>query len=138
MEEYEKGAICSFLAMKASFHLRSDMITDELPPKECWPSSDDLRKAEECLNSVSLDMMQNQSNFYTAKYYRSLCDLHVWKRQCPKAMHYLEKAREVRIQLNGRMCKLDQRRKLLERLMGDDKIDEILKKNLTYSNSDVA
>ena len=83
-------------------------------------------------------MMQNQSNFYTAKYYRSLCDLHVWKRQCTMAMHYLEKAREVRIQLNGRMCKLDQRRKLLERLMGDDKIDEILKKNLTYSNGDVA
>ena len=138
MEEYEKGAICSFLAMKASFHLRSDMITDELPPKVYWPSSDDLRKAEECLNSVSLDMMQNQSNFYTAKYYRSLCDLHVWKHQCTMAMHYLEKAREVRIQLNGRMCKLDQRHKLLERLTGDDKIDEILKKNLTCSNSDVA
>ena len=128
MEEYEKTAVCSFLAMKASFHLRSDLITDELPPKEYWPSPDDLRKAEECLNNVSLDIMQNQSNFYTAKYYRSLCDLHIWKQQYHKAMHYLEEARKVRIQLSGRMCKLDQRRKLLERLNEDDKIDEILKK----------
>jgi len=34
--------------MKASFHLRSDMITDKLPPKEYCPSPDDLRKAEDC------------------------------------------------------------------------------------------
>ena len=125
MEEYEKTALCTFLAMKASFHLRSDMITDELPPKEYWPSPDDLRKAEECLNGVPLDTMPSQSNFYTARYYRSLCDLHIWKQDCPKAMHYLKKAREVRIRLNGKICKLDQRRKLLERLMGNDQIDEV-------------
>ena len=134
MEEYEKTAVCSFLAMKASFHLRSDLITDKLPPKEYCPSPEDLRKAEECLKGVSLDKMQNQSNFYTAKYCRSLCDLHIWKRQYPMAIHYLEKARKVRIQLNGRICKLDQRQKLLERLNEDDKIDEILKE---YSNSDI-
>jgi len=129
MEDYEKtAAICTFLAMKASFHLRSDLITDKLPSKEYWPSPDDLRKAEDCLNSVSLDKMPSQSNFYTAKYYRSLCDLHVWKHQYPMAIQYLEKAREVRKQLNGKMCKLDQRHKLLERLMEDEKIDEILNK----------
>jgi len=122
MEDYEKGAICTFLATKATFYLRSDLITDKLPPKEYWPSPDHLRKAEECLNGVPLDTMPSQSNFYTARYYRSLCDMHIWKQDCPKAMHYLEKAREVRIQLNGKMCKLDQRQKLLEKLMGDDKI----------------
>ena len=119
----------AFLAMIASFHLRSDMITDKLPPlEEYWPSPNDLRKAEDCLNCVSLDTMPSQSNFYTAKYYRAFCDLHIWKRQYSMAMHYLEKARKVRIQLNGKMCKLDQRHKLLERLMEDEKIDEILNK----------
>ena len=119
MEEYEKSAICSFLAMKASFHLRSDMITDEFPPKRYWPSPDDIRKAEECLKSVSLDTMPSQSNFYTARYYRTLCDLHIWKQEYPKAMHYLEEARKVhdQVKLNARMQHLvDQRLRLLERL----------------------
>ena len=82
-------------------------------------------------------MMQNPINYNAGQYYCSLCDLHVMKRQCPRAMYYLEKAREVRIQLNGKMCQLDQRYKLLERLNKYDKIDEILNKNLTYSNSDI-
>ena len=79
MEEYEKPIVCNFLVMKASFHLRSDMITDKLPPEEYRPSPDDLRKAEECLKKVSLDIMPSQSNFYTARYYHTLCDLHIWK-----------------------------------------------------------
>ena len=37
MKEYEKPFACSFLAMKASLHLRSDMITDKLPPKNTDP-----------------------------------------------------------------------------------------------------
>ena len=123
--------------MKASFHLRSDMITDELPPKVHWPSPDDLRKAEECLNRVSLDTMPDKNNFYTARYYRTLCDLHIWKQQYHEAMHYLEKATEVhnKVKMEVRMQKpVDQRCKLLERVIGEEKIiDEILKE---YSNTD--
>ena len=37
MEEYEQPVICDFFAMKAAFHLRSDLITDELPPKRILP-----------------------------------------------------------------------------------------------------
>ena len=131
MEEYEKPVVCHFFVMKASFHLRSDMITDKLPPEEYWPSADELRKAEECLNRMSLDIMPDQSNFYTARYYRTLCDLHIWKREYSKAMHYLEKAAEVhnQVKLEARVHQLvGQRLKLLERLKGDEKIDEILKK----------
>ena len=64
MEEYEKPLICNLQVVKASFHLRSTLVTDKLPPREYWPSDDDLKKAEECLNSVSLEMMPNQVNFY--------------------------------------------------------------------------
>ena len=99
MEEYEKPVVCNFVVMKASFHLRSDIITDKLPPEEYQPSPDDLRKAEECLNRVSLDIMPSQSNFYTARYYRTLCDLHIWKQEYSKAIHYLKKATEVHDQL---------------------------------------
>ena len=80
--------------MKASFHLRLDLITDDLPPNEYWPSPDDLLKAEECLKNVSLDTMPSQSNFYTARYYCVLCDLHIWKKQYPEAMRYLRKAKK--------------------------------------------
>ena len=129
MEEYEQPVICSFLAVKASFHLRSDLITDQLPPKEYWPSPNDLRKAEECLKSVSLDTMPNKINFYAARYYRTLCDLHVWKRQYPKALHYLEKARKLYAQTKLLRNGVEQRLKLLERLTEGDKIDEILKEH---------
>ena len=121
--------------MKASFHLRSDIITDELPPEEYWPSPDDLLKAEECLKNVSLDTMLDQSNFYTARYYCVLCDLHVWKKQYPEAMHYLRKATKEYDQqkldaMQRRACMhVDCRLKLLETLMGDEKIDEILMKS---------
>ena len=68
------------------------MITDQLPPEEYRPSREDLKKAEECLNGVSLDIMPSQSNFYTARYYRTVCDLHIWKREYSKAMHCLKKS----------------------------------------------
>ena len=106
------------------------MITDELPPREYWPSDDDLRKAEECLSRMSLDIMPSQSNFYAARYYRTLCDLHIWKKQYPNAMRCLEKALEVhdQVKLEARVHQLvSQRLKLLERPKGDEKIDEILK-----------
>ena len=129
MEEYKEPALCTFLSMKASFHLRSELVRDKLPPKEYWPSPDDLKKAEDCLNSISLDTMRSQINFYTAKYYSALCDLHIWKGKYPEAMHYLEKVRKVYEQMNlyARVHKLDQRLKLLEKLKEDDKINEILK-----------
>ena len=97
--------------MKASFHLRSELITDKLQPKQYWPSPDDIRKAEKCLNSVSLEIRQ-------LLYYCTLCDLYIWK-QYPKAMHYLEEVRKVHDQgkLNANMQHLvDQRLRLLERL----------------------
>ena len=129
MEEYKEPALCTFLSMKASFHLRSELVRDKLPPKEYWPSPDDLRKAEDCLNSISLDTMRSQINFYTAKYYSALCDLHIWKGNYPESMHYLEKVRKVYEQMNlyARVHKLDRRLKLLEKLKEDDKINEILK-----------
>ena len=128
MEEYEKPVVCNFFTMKASFHLRSDMITDELPSKECWPSSDDLLKAEECLKR---DTMPSQINAHTARYYRTLCDLHMWRKQYPEAMYYLKEARKVYSQMkvkdNNSLQRADQRLKLLERLKGDGKINEMCK-----------
>ena len=129
MEDYEKPVICNFFTMKASFHLRSDLITDELPPEEYWPSPDDLRKAEECLKRVSLDKMPSLSNSYIARYYRTFCDLHIWRQEYPEAMYYLEKATEVhnKVKLDVRLHQIvDQRRKLLETRIGDEKIEDIL------------
>ena len=138
MEEYENPAICSFLTVKATFHLRSDLITDKLPPKEYWPSPDDLRKAEECLSGVPLDTMPDQSNFYTAKYYRAFCDLHIWKKQYSEAMRYVKEARklydQIKLEKNIALQQVDQRLKLQETLIGEEKIDEILKE---YSNTDI-
>ena len=81
MEEYENPALCSFLAVNATFHLRTDLISDTLPPEKHWPSPDDLRKAEECLNGVPLHTMPDHSNVYTAKYCCALCDLQIWEKQ---------------------------------------------------------
>ena len=85
--------------MKASFHLSSDLITDELPPKDYWPCPDDLRKAEDCLNSAPLDKMPSLSNSYIARHYRTFCDFQLWKQEYPEAMRYLQKARELYDQL---------------------------------------
>ena len=133
MEEYEKPTVF-FFAMKASFHLRSDLMTDDLPPNEYWPSPDDLLKAEECLKNVSLDTMPSQSNFYTARYYCVLCDLHIWKKQYPEAMRYPRKAKKEYDQqkldaMRQRACMpVNRRLQLLTNIMGDEKIDEILMK----------
>ena len=128
MKEYEEPVVCNFLTLKASFHLRSDMITDELPPEEYWPSPDDLRKAEVCLTR---DKVPSQINTHKARYYRTFCDLHIWKEQYPEAMDYLNKARKVYDQMkvkgNNSLQRVDQRLKLLERLKGDCRIDEMRK-----------
>ena len=128
IEEYEEPVACNFLTLKASFHLRSDMITDKLPPEEYWPSPDDLRKAEECLKR---DKVASQINAHKARYYRTFCDLHIWKEQYPEAMDYLNKARKVYDQMkvkgNNSLQRVDQRLELLERLKGDCRIDEMHK-----------
>ena len=125
MEEYEEPVACNFLTLKASFHLRSDMITDELPPEECWPSPDDLRKAEECLTRYKVP---NQINTHKARYYRTFCDFHIWKKQYPEAMDYLKEARKVYDQMkvkgNNSLQRVDQRLKLLK---GDCRVDEMRK-----------
>ena len=119
-EDYEKPAICNFFVMKASFHLRSKMITDKLPPKEYWPTPDDLEKAEDCLSKTPPDTMQG---IYTARYYFAHCDLYIWKQQYYKAMHYLEEARkiihEMKSKRNAELRRVDQRLKLLKRLKGE-------------------
>ena len=110
MEEYDKIAVCNFHAVKASFHLRSKLITSKLPPKEYHPSPDDLRKAEECLKRVSLDILPSQSNLYKARHFCTVCDLYIWKNEYPEAMYYLEEARKLYEQtnLNPVLHKLDQ------------------------------
>ena len=129
MEDYEKPVVFNFFTMKASFHLRSDLITDKLPPKEYWPRPDDLRKAEECLtkaeeclNKVSPNIMPSQKTSYTARYYRTHGDLHIWKHveQCSQAMCYLEKARklydEMKVRPNNPLDRVVQQIELLEKV----------------------
>ena len=100
VEDYEKPVFCNFFALKASFHLRSDLITDKLPPKEYWPSPDDLSKAEDCLKRVSLDIMPSTANFHAARYCRSLCDLYIWKQKYFEAKQYLEKPKQFMMKWN--------------------------------------
>ena len=38
MEEYYQPDVFHFLMEKTSFHLRSSLIEDELPPKAIWPT----------------------------------------------------------------------------------------------------
>ena len=132
VEDYEKPVFCNFFALKASFHLRSDLITDKLPPKEYWPSPDDLSKAEDCLKRVSLDIMPSTANFHAARYYRSLCDLYIWKQKYSEAKQYLEKAQAIydEMEFTSKIDNFEQQFKLLERLNKDEQIDEKIDKIL--------
>ena len=123
MEEYDKIAVCNFHAVKASFHLRSKLITNKLPSTEYQPSPDDLRKAEECLSRVALDILPSQSNLYKARHFCTVCDLYIWKHKYPEAMYYLDEARKLYEQtnLNPTMYKVDQRLQLLKSLKENDK-----------------
>ena len=85
IEEYEQPEVLFFLAEKASFHLRSFIIEDELPPKALQPSQDDIKKAEQCLNRICVDMLPNQVNPFAALYYRALCDFFLWKQKYSEA-----------------------------------------------------
>ena len=117
-KKYEKPAICNFFVMKASFHLRSNMITDNIPSKDYWPSPDDLNKTQDCLvYMVSLDTVPG---IYKARYYLACCDLYIWKQKHYNAMHNLEEANkildEIKSKRKNETCRVDLRLKLLERL----------------------
>ena len=132
VEDYEKPVFCNFFALKASFHLRSDLITDKLPPKEYWPSPDDLSKVEDCLKRVSLDIMPSTANFHAARYYRSHCDLYIWKQKYSEAKQYLEKAQAIydEMEFTSKIDNFEQQFKLLVRLNKDEQIDEKIDKIL--------
>ena len=97
MEEYEKYRLYLFATEKAKFHLRSVLITDELPPQEYWPSVDDLKKANLCLEKAALheSKLPDQANEYKGNYYLALSDLHLWKQQYPKATEYAKMAKHL-------------------------------------------
>ena len=97
MEEYEKYRMFSFFTEKAKLHLRSVLITDKLPPKEYWPSEEDLEKADLCLHQTVVSKkkykMPEKSNF-EGNYYLTLSDLHLWKEQYHEAMKYAKLAKQ--------------------------------------------
>ena len=97
MEEYEKHRLYLLFTEKAKLHLRSVLITDELPSEEYHPSEDDLKKAELCLNGASLheNKLPDQANNYKGNYYLTLSDLHLWKEGYLKAIEYAEQAKEL-------------------------------------------
>ena len=92
-----------------------------------------IKKAENCLKK---DTMASQINAYTARYYRTLCDLHVWRKEYPEAMHCLNEATKVYNQMkvkgNNSLQRVDQRLKLLEILKSEGSIDEMQKDATVY------
>ena len=95
MEEYKQPDLFLFLTEKASFHLRSFIIEDKLPPKALQPSQDDIKKAEQCLNRISVDMLPNQVNPFAALYYRALSDLFLWKRKYSEAFAHAKWGKQL-------------------------------------------
>ncbi len=85
-EDYEELVKCRFLACKAAFHLRSSDISHQLPPPQCRPSLEDIRKAKTCLDSVPLESLPSKPNYYAADYYCRLSDLYLWKQEYEQAM----------------------------------------------------
>ena len=96
MEEYEKYRLYLLFTEKAKLHLRSVLITDELPSEEYYPSQDDLKKAELCLDGASQheSKLPDQANNYKGNYYLTLSDLHLWKEEYLKAIEYAEQAKD--------------------------------------------
>ena len=97
IEEYEKHHLYLFLTEKAKLHLRSVLITDELPSQEYWPSQDDIKKAELCLETAlpHKNKLPDQANEYEENYYLALSDLHLWKQQYSKAIDYVKSAKDL-------------------------------------------
>ena len=138
-EVHEKPGLCICLTRKAAFHLRSYKIDKKLPPEECRPTLEDMRKAKSCLDSVPLDVLQTKNNYYVAEYYLTLSDFHLWQANYPKAMEFATEAKKQFVQgniTNERSCIPDKRLMLLKRLedqrKGDTELYKILEMFSTY------
>ena len=129
MEEYEKYRLYLYFTEKAKLHLRSILITDELPSEEYHPREDDLKKAESCLNGASLheNKLPEQANNYKGNYYLTLSDLYLWKDEYPKATEYAEQAKELFMRgpkVNLYIERTQKRLKLLKGKKGEQLEDE--------------
>ena len=80
---------------KAKFHLRTLLISDKLPPDEYRPTQLDLKKAKNCLEGVSLDMLPSEVNYYAVNYYNVQCDLCLWEEKHPEAIRCIKKAKQL-------------------------------------------
>ena len=142
VEDYERSCIFMFSMEKAKFHLRTLLISDKYSLQKYRPSQDDLRKAEECLKQISLDMLPSEDNFYVVRYYEACCDLCLWRGQYSEAIGHLEKAKHFYAHENSKTNttrRFNDRFKLLEELKTDmqeineqkvkeeEEIEEILK-----------
>jgi len=135
MQEYEKPYLFLFLTEKAKFHLRTLLISEKLPPKKYKPTPNDLKKAKECLDAVSLDMLPSKVNLYAVNYYYAHCDLCLWNGEYTEAIGYVKKAKEFYSHEKNESLKtrtFNKRIKLLEELKAhksseEEEIDELLK-----------
>ena len=76
--------------------------------------------------------MPSTANFHAARYYRSLCDLYIWKQKYSEAKQYLEKAQAIydEMEFTSKIDNFEQQFKLLVRLNKDEQIDEKIDKIL--------
>ena len=128
LEDYENPYIFLFRMEKAKFHLRTLLISNKLPSEEYWPTQLDLKKAKNCIERVSLEMLPSEVSFYAVNYYIVHCDLCLWNEQYPEAMAYVKKARQLFPHEKSETLttrRFNERLKLLEQY---EEIDEILKK----------
>ena len=93
MEHYEKQYFLFLLTEKAKYHLRTLLISDDLPPKEYYPTPHDLWMAKECLDGLALDMFQRDR--FAANYCCARCDLCLWKKEYPEAIVHACQAKKV-------------------------------------------
>lgn len=129
MEEYEKYRLYLYFTEKAKLHLRSVLITDELPSEEYHPSEDDLKQAESCLNGAVLyeNELPEQANNYKGNYYLTLSDLHLWKEEYSEAMEYAEQAKELFMRGPKVNLYIERTQKRLKLLKGKQFEDEAFK-----------
>ena len=130
MGEYEKHHLFLFFTEKAKVHLRSVLITDELPAEKYWPTKEDLQKAESCLHQTVVSKkkyeMPGKSNA-EGNYYLTLSDLHLWKNQYPKAMEYAEQAKQNFIRgpkFSHYIARVEKRLKLLQKKQQEKQQEE--------------
>ena len=126
MEEYYQPDVFHFLMEKTSFHLRSSLIEDELPPKAIWPTQNDLCIAKQCLHDISLDMLPNREVSIAALYYHAHCDLCLWNQKYLEAINYDKLGKELCSKTNVRIGinRFKQRLRLIQRLMLNEQKEE--------------